>query len=149
MSGKNRIKTKLLNKKGYKFARTARQRKGGGYMKLSKEIRTVAVCGVFILLVTCLAGVILGTEKPESMQGLEEVKTMAEQISATSGENKYIVRENSGYITVYMSDDIATPYMTTDILVATLRVADAEKLREGIEVRDDSELSRLLEDFGS
>ncbi|MGI6577672.1 MAG: hypothetical protein ACOX1Q_06480 [Eubacteriales bacterium] len=67
----------------------------------------------------------------------------------TDTEKEYLLKDTSGFIGIYSLDDPNTPQVITEIVISKLREADAEMLKEGIVVKGDEELAKLLEDFGS
>ena len=61
----------------------------------------------------------------------------------------YILRDNNGYVAIYMVDDLGQEILkeTTEILTTYLPQADLEKLREGIVAVGEEELNAKIEDY--
>jgi hypothetical protein len=62
---------------------------------------------------------------------------------------EYLLKEVSGYVGIFSPEDTETPQSITQIALSKLREADARMFREGIIVKGEEELAKLLEDFGS
>ena len=79
--------------------------------------------------------------------------TVGTQVSVTD-ENKgnenevFVLKSENNYIVVYKFGE-NTPYMTTDTLVSTLPKGDIMLLEKGIEVKEEENLKKSLEDFCS
>lgn len=63
----------------------------------------------------------------------------------------YIVKNDNGYITVYVDNGEQTPviYKKYDIAVSTLPLTDREELETGIKKETLSDVLELIEDFSS
>ena len=72
----------------------------------------------------------------------------AQPQSSASAKPLYLLRDHAGYLALYdpESGQMIEQY---EIYTRLLPDNDVDALREGIEIYSESELSRLLEDFGA
>ena len=73
------------------------------------------------------------------------------EITDTSINHEYIIKNSNGYVTVYVDAGNQTPviYKKYDIPVSTLPQADRVELEKGIKKETLSEVIELIEDFSS
>ncbi|MBR3848800.1 MAG: hypothetical protein IKM21_05875 [Oscillospiraceae bacterium] len=118
-------------------------------MSSQKRI-TIAACAMFIML-GFLGGGILKTKKesPEPKTASDEVFASAETDIVTETDTEYTLKIQDGILAVFAESDETRPIIVTDIYASTLRHFDRERLTEGIVVKGDLEMQKLLEDFSS
>ena len=118
-------------------------------MSSQKRI-TIAACAMFIML-GVLGGGILKIRKQENRQdsSRNEVHTSADANVLAEKSTEYTLKIQDGVLVVFSDADDTRPIIVTDIYASTLRHFDRERLIEGITVRGDLEMQKLLEDFSS
>lgn len=83
----------------------------------------------------------------------EDVENDIQTITTSSKEEEeetiYLIKENNGYIAIYIIDKNGDKNLRekTNILTKYLPEIDKEKLQEGIKVKGKKELNRVLEDY--
>ena len=68
--------------------------------------------------------------------------------SSSHSERSYILKAYEGKLAVFQSG-ADNPYRITDVRISSLPVMDQQALQEGIEAKNEKELSQLLNDFCS
>lgn len=79
----------------------------------------------------------------------EDVPSVSYEWSCDEEDAQFVLREYSGFVSVFAVDASKTPMTVTDIEIKNLREADRDMLNAGIAVSDRDELLALLEDLGS
>lgn len=77
-----------------------------------------------------------------------QVSRASEQSVSEQVSYQYVVKEHDGKIGVF-SPGSAEPGQVLDIEISVLPEFDRLALQQGIEIRSDAELRRLIEDFDS
>lgn len=85
---------------------------------------------------------------PQSLAVTAEPSPTPEPTPTPEPEQEYIVRAHQGCMAVFRPGENA-PLEVTDTRIASLRRADQMLLREGIPVRGNEALAKLLEDFSN
>lgn len=132
--------------------------------------RRVTAVGVLSLLATIMTALALTVTPPirnhkqtENDMGtgvLSETDAVLNSVSAgnsipidkpvaTDEDKEYLIKEVSGFLGIFLPEDTENPQLITGIAISKLREADARMFKEGIIVKGEEELARLLEDFGS
>lgn len=119
---------------------------------MTKELKLVG--GISLLVLILLIGVCFAmagtppTEEPTYLLPVEDALILPVSQPQSVAETRYILRADSGALTVYLSDS-NEPVLSLDVSADKLRSADAAALANGIEVEGDEALWRLIEDFSS
>ena len=110
-------------------------------MKLSLR-KILLTVGASAVLITAISAASSDSGKPQEQAQNPEGQNAAESVS----DPAFIIGIYKGYVAVYEygSDE---PIKITDIPVITLTNGDALILAKGIEVADEQELNKRLEDY--
>ena len=104
------------------------------------NIRTaIMVIAIFVAILAIAAAVLMTPRASAHMQDDPPDQTAY----------KYILREHNGYVAVFPADDQEKPSYTSRMPVALLPDADRKNLESGIKVKNEEELTHLLEDLTS
>ena len=130
---------------------------------MKKEGQLIALMGTYsmILLVVCILGILILSQKKETTEPLHIVETVVktEEIYVfvdadndttqppVPGEVLFIAKEYEEKIGIF--DTSGHLIKTIDIYTKTLPKTDIALLREGIELRSEDELTALIEDYSS
>jgi hypothetical protein len=127
-------------------------------MTASRKSFWITACVVAVCTIISVTALITSHQKslhvsepnPASTVSVLESKAESRQSqSAAASEADYLLREYEGKLAIFRYGETA-PLQVTDVLIATLPVADQEALHgNGISAHGASELNRLLEDFCS
>ena len=93
----------------------------------------------------------LPDQQTEQLVARQEDTANIETVSnlQNAQEMKYFLRLYQGKIAVFDAQNTEKPLEVTDISADTLRIYDKQELTKGIYIAGDTELSMILEDFGS
>ena len=103
------------------------------------NIRTAIMVVAIFVAVLALAAAVIMTPRASALTDGQDGR----------GTYKYVLRAHNGYVAVFSADDRENPYYISDMPVALLPEADRRDLEKGIAVRDEEELTHLLEDLTS
>lgn len=99
--------------------------------------RLILITG--LILISCTVIQTLAAPQPATVSAAAQEK---------ADEKRFFITEERGKIAVYRSGE-AEPYLVTETVVNSLPKADRAAIRQGIEVRGEDKLRRLLEDYCS
>ena len=130
---------------------------------MKKEGQLIALMGTYsmILLVVCILGILILSQKKETAEPLHIVETVVETEEiyifvdadndttqpSVPGEVLFIAKEYEEKIGIF--DTSGHLIQTINIYTKTLPKTDVALLREGIELRSEDELTALIEDYSS
>lgn len=121
-----------------------------GVQIVTKEMKMIAGGAICVMLLLVGVSFAIASEPPvgDAIYDLPEPEVAPESESEPEAVSAgYVVRSDGEGVGVYSHG--GERLMELDIQPAKLREADAEKFERGIEVADDEELWRLIEDFSS
>ena len=98
-----------------------------------------AMTGIILIFCVCVSSAAASLEAPAREESRASVTTEA---------GGYVVKDSCGKIAVFRSGESA-PLTVTRTRTESLPKSDAKRVKEGIEVTDETELKRVLEDFCS
>ncbi len=106
---------------------------------IKKLLFTIGASAVLIAVISSSS---LGSDYPKSENNTNQIKSVTE----SSKNPAYIIGIYKGYVAVYKygSDE---PFKITEVPVSSLTPGDEVLLTKGIEVADDKELQKRLEDY--
>lgn len=106
---------------------------------IKKLLFTIGASAVLIAVISSSS---LGSDYPKNENNTNQIKSVTE----SSKNPAYIIGIYKGYVAVYKygSDE---PFKITEVPVDSLTQGDEVLLTKGIEVADDKELQKRLEDY--
>lgn len=139
--------TKKTKLKSYKFANNFKKTSNNiprTFSKIWGDTMRKFIIGSYCFVLLCVATSLIAI--PVINQKATDSNNA--QVDTPNISLSYIVKDFNGNVAVFEANASA-PFRVTEVSISTLPKADQERLREGIAVADQTELSTLLEDLCS
>lgn len=106
--------------------------------------KQIYIAGLLLGFVIIIVGIIIGFYTPTEKKSIYNSKSdVVENI-----DNSYILKEYQGKVGVFKNNQ-SEPIFIINVFVNTLPDYDVESLKNGIYIKDEAELSKIIEDFES